>query len=420
MPRRQLSGPDEDPTPEIRAPSWSSRITELRFGELFEKYRQRVVHHATDLPFPPTERKPLSIERLAFQTGGWLKFGLQAFTPACAAVFALSLLWDWHGVIRTLAVSGLIGFGTNWIAIKMLFWPRESRPVFGHGLIASQRDDLVNKVANEVLENLINEELILAKVHETRIVNRFSSALIDKLRQITQDPEFVVDLRAMVLTYVSELTRHPDFRARFARRAEAALEDFAGESFRGLVVRRLKELWRGPLIELLNSEIERLDTTLDEALGGMSGLAERLPAALDARHDEIDRVLTNMLVGLVHEVDLREIILEQLEGVTPIQLEEAFLEFSDDKLSFITLLGGIFGIVGGFLILWPVAATIVILAGILLMWVADEGIYRWLHRAQGSAGTSTGSSRTTPISNSERAPNAEPTATTNSGGSPGA
>jgi uncharacterized membrane-anchored protein YjiN (DUF445 family) len=378
-----------DPTPEIRTPSWANRITggrEVRLLELIDKYRRKVVHHATDLPFPPSERKPLSLERLAFETRAGLKLALKLFTPGCLVFLALSLVWDWNNVIRTLAVAGLIGFGTNWVAIKMLFWPRESRPVFGYGLIPSQRDDLVNKVATEVLENLINEELILRKVHETRIVSRFTGAMIAKLRQVAEDPEFKDDLRRMVLTYVGEMTRDPAFRARFAARAERSLEEFAGESFRGLLVRRLKEIWRGPLIELLNREIERLDVTLDEGFSGVSELVERFPRALEARQDEIDRVLTNMVVGLVHEVDLKEIIFEQLEGVTPEQLERAFLEFSDDKLSYITLLGGIFGVIGGLLILWPIGATVVIVAGVGLLWVADVLAYRWLKRRNGAAG----------------------------------
>ncbi|MEQ1505520.1 MAG: DUF445 family protein [Myxococcota bacterium] len=372
-----MDGPD--PTPEIRAPSWAGRIRELHLLELMEKYRRRVVHQETGLPFPPTERlRPLSLERLAFETRGGLKLALTAFTPLCVAAFLLSLVWDWHGLILSCAVSGLIGFGTNWIAIKMLFYPRESRPIFGHGLIPSQRDDLVAKVATEVLENLINEELILQKIHQTRIVNRFTTAALGKFRQVTQDPEFKDDLRRMILTYVGTIARDPAFRARVAARAETSLEEIAGDRLRGFVVRRLKDLWRGPLIDLLNQEIERFPATVDEGMDGFEELAASLPKALATHHDEIDRVLTNMLVGLVHEVDLREIIYEQLDGVTPLQLEQAFLEFSDDKLSYITLLGGIFGVIGGTLIIWPIGATVVILGGVAALFLADLLAYRLL------------------------------------------
>jgi uncharacterized membrane-anchored protein YjiN (DUF445 family) len=373
-------GSGQDPTPELGVPTWAESVEPMRALELVEKYRQRMVHHETGLPFEPSHRpRPLSLERLAFDTAGGLKLALKVFPPICIAAFAFSFLFDWHGLIRACAVSGMIGFGTNWVAIKMLFWPRESRPVFGHGLIPSQRDDLIDKVATEVLENLINEQLILEKVHQTRIVNRFSTALISKLRQVASDPEFKQDLRRMVLTYVGEITSDPEFRARIAERAERSLEDLAGDRFRGWMVRRLKDLWRGPMIDLLNREIERLDTTMTEGIERLEGLAGSLPRAVEEHQEEMDRVLTNMLVGLVHEVDLREIVYEQLEGVTPEQLETAFLEFSDDKLSYITLLGGIFGVIGGTVIVWPTFAAAAIILGIAALWVTDRVAYRLIH-----------------------------------------
>lgn len=372
--------------PVIKPPSWASHAKGMRVFELFEKYRRRVVHQETDLPFPPTERNhPLSLERLAFETRGGLELALQLFTPACLLVFVASFFWDWHGLLLNCSVAGLIGFGTNWVAIKMLFWPRESRPIFGHGLIPSQRDDLVDKVATDVLENLINEELILRKVHETRIVNRFTGALIAKLKLVAQDPEFKEDLRQMVLTYVADAARDPAFRERLASGVDTRLEEFAGERFRGFVVRRLKELWRGPLVELLNREVEQLEQTLGASMGPFEQAVERIPKAIESRQDEIDRVLTNMLVGLVREVDLREIVYEQLEGVTPQQLETAFLEFSDDKLSYITLLGGIFGVIGGTVLIWPFWSIVVIASGIAALWLADVTLYRILRARRAAA-----------------------------------
>jgi hypothetical protein len=357
LPRRE-----DDPTPGLVAPSWVDRVREIRFLEQYEKYRSRIVHPRTGLPFEPTRGDgQFSIEKLAFQTGEGFRLALKLFMPVCTTVFLLTFLWDWHGIVRACAVGGIIGFGTNWIAIKMLFWPREMRPVFGHGLIPSQRDMLVDKVATEVLENLINEELILRKIEETRIIQRFSGALIDKLRSVTREQEFKDDLRDMVLTYVGELAKRPEFRARLSQRAEASLEEFAGQRFAGWMVRRLRELWRGPLVDVINRELERLDRTLAEGMGHLDDIVERLPLVLEERHEQIDRVLTAMLVGLVREVDVRAIVYEQLDKVTVEQLETGFREFSDDKLAYITLLGGVFGVIGGTVIVFPIGATIVLL-----------------------------------------------------------
>ena len=372
MEDRDLPERREDPTPGMRRPSWVGSVPTIRFLELFDKYRQRLVHPKTGLPFEPTHRdEAFSIEQLAFQTGAGFRLALRLFFPVCAAVFAVSFFWDWHELVRSCSVAGMIGFGTNWVAIKMLFWPRESRPVFGHGLIPSQRDQLIDKVATEVLENLINEELILEKIDETQIVRRFSGALIEKLSQVTQDPEFKQDLRNMVLTYVGEVASQPSFRARLADRAEQSLEEFAGQRFTGWVVRRLRELWRGPLVAAINAELERLDETMDEGMEHLDSVVERLPAALNERNEQIDRVLTTVLVGLVREVDVRAIVYEQLETVTVEQLETGFREFSDDKLAYITLLGGVFGVIGGTLIVFPVPAILGLVGIGVLLTVAD-------------------------------------------------
>jgi hypothetical protein len=226
-------------------------------------------------------------------------------------------------------------------------------------------------VATEVLKNLINEELILEKIEQTRIVQRFSGAAIDKLYLVTKDAEFKGDVRNLVLTYVGDITANPEFRERLASRLENAIEDFAGERFRSYLVRRLRDLWRGPLIQVVNRELDRLDETLDEGLGEMDPIFERLPGAFEQRREAIDDVLTKMLVGLVREVDIRAIVYEQLSTVTTEQLETGFREFSDDKLSFITILGGVLGLIGGTVIIWPLQSMSVLCAIGAMMAIAD-------------------------------------------------
>lgn len=372
--------------PPIRPPSWVHEIPRIRFLELFEKYRKRMVHERTMLPFDPSEPDvvPYTIEKLAFDTGWGLRLALTLFPWGCVLVFGLSYLFEaylldgypWVSeVLRSSSVAGLIGFGTNWVAIKMLFWPRQVRPVFGQGLIPSQRDQLIQKVADEVLENLINEELIEQKIVETQIVQRFTGAFIEKLQLVVHEPEFKQDLRNMILTYVAEITSNEEFRKNLGEKAQASLEEFGGSGLKNWAIKKLKEVWRAPLIELINRELENLEGTVDGGLEHLDEALERLPNALDDRQEQIDQVLTTMLMGLVREVDVRAIVIEQLSTVTTEQLERGFREFSDDKLSFITLLGGILGVVGGTVLVWPFPSMAVLLAIGALLVVLDFAVY---------------------------------------------
>lgn len=358
-------------------------MSRLGFVELFEKYRQRMVNERTQLPFDPTGQgaSPYTIEALAFETGWGLRLALKIFVPACTLLFIASYALGWvfppsplveiaSRLLRSCSVAGLIGFGTNWVAIKMLFWPRTPRPVFGQGLIPSQRDQLIQKVADEVLEKLINAELIERKIVETRIVKRFSDALIEKLQLVVRDDEFKEDLERTVLTMVGDLIANDTFRASLLDRAEARFEEFAGHGMRSWMVKKLKDVWRAPLADFVNSELQILDQTVHEGFEHLDGVVAALPEALDARQEAIDHVLTTMLMGLVHEVDVRAIVLDQLSQVTSEQLEDGFRAFSDDKLSFITLIGGVLGVVGGTVLVWPLPSAVVLLVlGVVLLLV---------------------------------------------------
>ncbi len=88
-------------------------------------------------------------------------------------------------------VGGVIGYFTNYVAIKMLFRPLKPYYLFGRripltpGLIPSKREKLAEAIAKVVKENLITEEVVRKRLNEEKIylslkelierfVNRFS------------------------------------------------------------------------------------------------------------------------------------------------------------------------------------------------------------------------------------------------------
>ncbi|MEM6805888.1 MAG: hypothetical protein AAF696_31110, partial [Bacteroidota bacterium] len=78
-----------------------------------------------------------------------LGFGLSFLEPFQTAhsipyeIFGFSQSLDFTGILKIICVSGLIGFGTNYIAIKMLFRPLVKRPILGQGLIPAQKDRII-------------------------------------------------------------------------------------------------------------------------------------------------------------------------------------------------------------------------------------------------------------------------------------
>ena len=358
----------------VHQPSWLGRVRELHFPTYLDKWRYRFrTHPKTGLPLSPLPRVDdgtISIEKLAFSTGAGLRMALRLFTPIAFAIFLVSFLIPipWLAqLLRTCSTAGLIGFGTNWVAIKMLFRPRETRPIFGQGLIPSQREELIRKVADEVVENLINEDIIRRELDDSKLISRLTQETVKEVRRLVRDPEFVRDTKQVVLTYGSDLAKSDRFREEVAQEVEKRVGKVGGSKLATAVVERLRGLWREPMLRVVNRELDVLPDTLDRLVGEVDGALDHIPRYLEKHQAAIDAALTRVTMSLIREIDVRRVITKQLSTVTSEELETGFLEFADDKLSYITLLGGLLGVVGGLVIIWPLysIAAIVVLGLVL-------------------------------------------------------
>ncbi|MBN1945310.1 MAG: DUF445 family protein [Bradymonadales bacterium] len=353
----------------------------------FSKWRQQFrTHPETGLPLRPRrfwsgDLESLTIEQLAFRAGKGLRWALKVFPPFCLALFFLSIFWDFHGVIRSCSIAGLIGYWTNWVAIKMLFWPHVNRPVFGQGLIPSQRTEIIVKVANEVCEKLINEEIIRRELEESRLIPRLTAATAEEIHRIVTDPEFISDTKRMIFEYASRLSKSEEFRSELLKTAEERFLYYTGQSMPGWIIGRLKGFWKTPLLRIVDQELDILPDTIDRLAVDVDQLVARLPQELERSHQAIDRTITRVTMSLIREVDVPALVLKQLNTVTSDQIEQAFLDFADDKLSYITLLGGILGLVGGFVIVWPIWSLLVLIGLGLLLTALDMLLYRQFRRS---------------------------------------
>ncbi|WP_297446675.1 DUF445 family protein [Desulfurobacterium sp.] len=95
-------------------------------------------------------------------------------------------------------VGGIIGYFTNYVAIKMLFRPRKAvyigkwKVPFTPGLIPSKRDKLAASIAKVVKENLLTEETVRKRLNEEKVKISIE-ALVDKGldRLLDSMPEYI-------------------------------------------------------------------------------------------------------------------------------------------------------------------------------------------------------------------------------------
>lgn len=85
-------------------------------------------------------------------------------------------------VVVPMIVGAVIGYVTNWLAIKMLFWPREEKLVFGFrlpftpGLFVRRRQQFSSSIGNLVESKFSNAEDLYSMVQRAEdqgLINKF-------------------------------------------------------------------------------------------------------------------------------------------------------------------------------------------------------------------------------------------------------
>lgn len=87
-------------------------------------------------------------------------------------------------------IGAVIGYITNWLAIKMLFRPREAKYIFGMklpftpGLIPKEKSRIANKVGETVGTHLLNSDSLSKVLKDDKIKAKFNEVAKEKINQV--------------------------------------------------------------------------------------------------------------------------------------------------------------------------------------------------------------------------------------------
>ncbi|MEM1117438.1 MAG: DUF445 family protein [Bacteroidota bacterium] len=307
-----------------------------------------------------------------------------------AAVFVGSFWWDFDGVrlgvfgqelelaglLRILAVSGLIGFLTNWLAITMLFQPRAKRAIIPQGLIPAQRERVIYRLSEAISRELINADIIKQKIQESGVIGRYRDLALGVVRGVVEDPGFRADLKGLAQSYAQEVLGSEAVRQEVAQLAVQKVEEQAGQGLGGVALKLYRTFAEADFQR-------RLDRALDDLPNAVAPLLDRIDTALDAvpkkaeaRADEIEEAATKAVLAFVESFDIRSMIQEKARGFDEAQLESLLKSTSNEQLNYIKYLGAILGVFGGLVIWQPLGALAVFAAIGLVLWALDEALVR--------------------------------------------
>lgn len=319
----------------------------------------------------------------------WLLHSLVVFPWIMIGVFITSFFWDFEGIssdafghvfeykglLRIISVSAIIGYATNWVAIKMLFRPRKHRPILGHGLIPAQKERIAFRLAQAVSKDLINPELIQQKIHESGLVGQYRERVTLYLKDFLESADFRIGLKALFKGYLDDILSDAEFRAALAKQIVEKLDNLLEKKVMEKFALKVYTTVKGrDTHEVIQEALANLPTMLDSGFDKIDEVLDDLPIKMDEYGPKIEDLFTALLYRLINQLDVHDLVETNLKRFDESKLEGLILGATNEQLHYIQYLGALFGAIGGFIIWEPIIASL----SLILIIVCILGLDRLL------------------------------------------
>ena len=181
-----------------------------------------------------------------------------------------------------LCMAGVVGYFTNFLALKMLFQPKQGSVLGWSGLVPRNKELIARRLGESVQTQLLSPDIIMQYITERNLVEQGTRQVEEWIDDALQDPEVRQRLNARIVTVLQE--RGPD--------ALMWAFDFSEEQLKDLVRRPevIAEAWH-PLRQRLQRTLEKEDNRRQAAEYMRHALLEELPRLAEALDRAIDTYL---------------------------------------------------------------------------------------------------------------------------------
>lgn len=268
---------------------------------------------------------------------------VQRFQPTWYAEVPQTLL--------VLLTSAAVGYGTNWIAIKMLFHPRSKNKVW-RGIIPDRRDELTETISNAVIDQLIGPEIVRKYLQESGIIRELIIEAADASRELVDDRRFRQETKALIYDAVEAFASSDETKDTVAQALEERIRNWTGSDAGARIASAFKALW-GPVLkrEVLKA-LPELPKALEHAFKRMDYRIAMVPGWLEANQGKLEKAIADWASAILRRIDFKPIILRQLRSMSPDAMEAMLAKPVSGELRFVQVSGGIFGLAVGAALLW--------------------------------------------------------------------
>ena len=153
--------------------------------------------------------------------------------PVLLAVYFLGLSYpekEVFNIIYILSISSLVGYWTNYFAIKMLFRPQEKTLLGFQGVVPANKSRIALDLGRVVKEKFFHTEDIINYIEEKELIKKF----FDKAKNIVDEKLKDKDVKKKIIAWVNEKFNaySPKLYIFLTEVSERLIKRYFAESFR--------------------------------------------------------------------------------------------------------------------------------------------------------------------------------------------
>lgn len=278
--------------------------------------------------------------------------------------------------IVTPLIGALIGYSTNWLAIKMMFNPKKAirvgkiRLPFTPGIIPKNREKIASSIANAITNNLLTKDdlkdFFLSENIKNEINNKIDVLVQDNsFKSIVENITGKVEYEDMYkkikdkLSYnILQIIKEYEIGKIIADKISESIEEKIGNSMLGLfggnkiicsisenietrINEYISENGQDLISNMIESELRKYsETNINELIKNFDKLKEKIVKIYE-------KIILDKLENVLQIINLKKIIEDKINSMEIEELEKIILSVMKKELNAIVNLGALLGLIMG-------------------------------------------------------------------------
>ncbi len=239
--------------------------------------------------------------------------------------------YPWIKPLFVIVVAGMVGYFTNFLAIKMLFQPKRGHVLGWRGLVPKNQAQIAQSLGANVQEQLLSPDIILAYIRERQLIEAATQSLADWLDRMLQDSEVRRSITARLIGLLDDrgaewinngfdfgeqalkrMARNPTLIASYWEQLRAMLVEFVeSDANRALIAKRLQSVVQDRMPQIARWLDHALEDYLRSRGTVSSSLGLSLKSLISLDKDAIEHLLARFADDPAVSVQL----MQALDGV---------------------------------------------------------------------------------------------------------